>query len=437
MTIQKVELKDSLPSSDIDSSIIPEDWKLVKLSDISDFTRKKGTDLSKFDKIGFIPMEKIPIGSLYNEGYLLKKFDEISSGVYCEKGDILFAKITPSLENGKLAIVSEVPNDFAIATTEVYPIKPKIGTDRLFLYYFLSREDVRNELASSMEGTTGRKRLPKDVIRNMLIAFPSFPEQQKIAFILSKIHQVIEQQERIIETTRNLKRSIMQKLFTEGIGHAEFKETEIGQIPKEWDVVQLKAIVEKTFQKNPSRNPDNVFKYIDVSSISRDSLTIIDYKEYLGKDAPSRARKMVKKDDIIFATVRPSLKRVAIIPDDFNDEICSTAFCVIKCVKKKALTNFVFNYIITDNFITRITEFQKGSSYPAVSDGEVLQQKIPLPSISEQQQIAHLFSTLDEKLVSEQKKKDIIQELFKTLLHKLMTGEIRVKDVDLEGLHAN
>jgi type I restriction enzyme S subunit len=222
----------------------------------------------------------------------------------------------------------------------------------------------------------------------------------------------------------------MHKLFTEGTRGEQQKETEIGLIPESWKVLSLSELVEKTDIADPRKTPEKTFKYIDVSSISREYFIIKEYKEYKGRDAPSRARKAVKNGDIIFATVRPSLRRIAIIPESFDGEICSTAFCVIRCKKDIALPEFVFYYISTDSFVKRVSEVQKGTNYPAVTDSDVLAQKIPLPQISEQQQIVDSLRILDKKMLTEERRKIVLQQLFKTMLNKLMTGEIRVKDID-------
>ena len=223
----------------------------------------------------------------------------------------------------------------------------------------------------------------------------------------------------------------MRKLFTEGLGDAELKETEVGMMPKHWDVVRLGEIAKKTTQTNPRSNPEEKFQYVDVSSVSNDKLRIESYSEYFGKDAPSRARKIVKAGDIIFATVRPYLKRVAMVPEYLDEERCSTAFCVIRCKSDKAYPMFIFQVVTTDVFVERIAEYQRGSSYPAVTDKDVLNQEIPLPPLSEQQDIARILSTVDKKIEVEENRKGLLQELFKTMLHKLMTGQLRVKDLEV------
>ena len=102
------------------------------------------------------------------------------------------------------------------------------------------------------------------------------------------------------------------------------------ELPPGWKVVKLGEICIKTKTRNPSKKPDEIFTYIDVSSICNNSFRITETKNILGKDAPSRARQIIYKNDVIFATVRPTLKRVALIPSELDDQICSTGFCVLR-----------------------------------------------------------------------------------------------------------
>jgi len=120
---------------------IPEEWDIVRLQEIC-FTRKN-RKMAVPDRVAVIPMETIPEDGIYTD-YLMRKKENVKSGVYCRTGDILLARITPSFENGKQGIVPEIASNVAIATTEVFPIVCKDGIDSLFLFYDLKRPLVRN-----------------------------------------------------------------------------------------------------------------------------------------------------------------------------------------------------------------------------------------------------------------------------------------------------
>ena len=174
-----------------------------------------------------------------------------------------------------------------------------------------------------------------------------------------------------------------------------YKETPVGKIPVEWEISTIRNIVDKISQIDPHKYPNRLYKYIDVSSVSNSSLKIENYSNISGKDAPSRARKVVGTNDIIFATIRPYLKRIALIDKSLNGQLCSTAFCIIRCKEHIADYGFVFQYITTDQFISKLNDLQCGSGYPAVSDNDIYNQLIPLPELSEQRKIASILSAVD------------------------------------------
>src|SRR5262249_55652816 len=156
-------------------------------------------------------------------------------------------------------------------------------------------------------------------------------------------------------------------------------------------------------QADPRKTPEWRFKYVDVSAISNDSLCIQGYTEYNGTDTPSRARKLIEAGDVIFATVRPYLKRVAIVPSELAGHICSTAFCVIRVQPKKADPAYLFFAVSDDRFVQRVSGNQRGSSYPAVTDSDVLNELIPLPPLPEQQEIGQALSTIQQAMEAQGK----------------------------------
>jgi len=195
--------------------MIPEDWEVVKLIDAFEFSRKpRDLSISKDDLIPFIPMEYIPDEKIFVNKYDSKKIEEIGSGTFFLKGDLLVAKITPSFENGKQCLVRELPTDFGYATTEVWSIHATDKGNILYLFYYLKRDDVRVSISSKMEGSTGRQRVPKKVLENLLLPLPPLPIQQKIAEILSAVDKKIEAEENKKKSLEDLFKTLLNDLMT-------------------------------------------------------------------------------------------------------------------------------------------------------------------------------------------------------------------------------
>ena len=127
------------------------------------------------------------------------------------------------------------------------------------------------------------------------------------------------------------------------------------------------------------------FLYIDLSSVDRESLSIKDPQTITKTNAPSRAKQIVKEGDILFATTRPTLRRVCMIPASFDGQICSTGFCVLH-PKKEVLSEWIYYALQSDDFYRYIEPLQTGANYPAV--------RICVPPLPEQHQIVSRLDAL-------------------------------------------
>jgi type I restriction enzyme, S subunit len=157
-----------------------------------------------------------------------------------------------------------------------------------------------------------------------------------------------------------------------------------------WPAKTLGEVLQKTETVNPVQSPQAEFDYIDVSSVSNSTFQIEATQRLKGKDAPSRARKLVRAKDILFATIRPTLQRIAVVPEHLDKQVCSTGYFVLR-PKPGIDHRFVFYSLFTDDFRGQMQSLQKGASYPAVTDGDVKAQMIPVPPLPEQQRIVGLL----------------------------------------------
>jgi type I restriction enzyme S subunit len=168
---------------------------------------------------------------------------------------------------------------------------------------------------------------------------------------------------------------------------------------KGWQTKMLGEVLEKTETVNPLQSPNTEFDYIDVSSVSNTTFEIEETQRLKGKDAPSRARKLVRTNDIIFATIRPTLQRIAVVPEHLDKQVCSTGYFVLR-PKQGIDHRFIFYSLFTEDFIGQMESLQKGASYPAVTDGDVRAQEIPVPPLAEQQRIVGLLDDAFEGLAT-------------------------------------
>lgn len=198
-----------------------------------------------------------------------------------------------------------------------------------------------------------------------------------------------------------------------------------GELPEGWDIAPIGSLCIRTETVNPAHEPKANFEYIDVSAISNESWSIIGSTLYQGSQAPSRARKRVREGDVIFATVRPTLKRVALIPANRDGQVASTAFCILRRIPEKLDSQFLYYSLLTEDFTARMDNLQRGASYPAVSDGNILEQEILLPPPPEQQAIAGVLSKLQGAVEAQDKIIATLKELKAATLAKLFREGLR------------
>lgn len=180
--------------------------------------------------------------------------------------------------------------------------------------------------------------------------------------------------------------------------------------------VKLRDIVEvNTGTKNPSRWPDIPFKYVDVSAVDNVEKKINGVRTLIGSEAPSRARKVICADDILVSTVRPNLNAVAKVSTELDGQIASTGFCVLRA-EKQVLPEYLFFFVRSPRFILNLSSLVAGAMYPAVTDKQVMDQFIPLPSVPEQRRIVDILSRAESivrlRREVQMKTNDLIPVLF-------------------------
>jgi type I restriction enzyme S subunit len=418
-----------------DIGVIPEDWGLGTLGSLFDI--QQGKSVSPKSRKGISPQPFLRTANVFWGQIDLTKLDQMDFNDTEINKLLLKADDLLICEGGDIGRTAIWENQIPLCMYQNHLHRLRTSRENVIPRFYMYWMQASLTLFGLYEGTGNKTTIPNlsmSRLSSFVVPVPEKKEQLFIVLVMNKIQQAIAHQEKFIEKTKELKRSLMQRLFTYGLRGEELKETEIGLMPRSWSVKKLKDVVEKTSQKDMTKTPDIQFKYIDVSSISNESLKIIGSTTYKGSEAPSRARKIVKVNDVLFATVRPTLKRIAYVSSEFDGEICSTAFCVLR-VKPDTSSKYLFYGVQRDVFIDELAKLQRGASYPAVTDGNIKDQKIPLPSFEEQKEMAEALSVIDEKIENSDHKQEVLKDLFKSMLQLLMTGQLRVKDIDFGEIY--
>lgn len=396
--------------------LLPENWRFINFEDC---ILKERINVSKIKQRDYKKLGKYPI---------IDQGKNLIAGYWNTEEDMYKDKLPAIIFGDHTRIFKYIDFPFVCGADGTKVILPNDSiVDASYFYYALSNLKIESR---------GYNR-HYHLLKEKFIPLPPLSEQKKIAAVLSAVQEAREKTEAVIAAAKVLKKSLLKYLFTYGpvpVDQAEkvkLKETEIGLVPEEWEISRLYDLVEKTYLKDPRKNPNLQFKYIDVSGIDRENLKIVEHKNLIGEKAPSRAKKIILEGDVIFATVRPTLKRIAYIFKEYNNDICSTAFCVLRAKMKVLDSKYLYFVVGREVFINTLATIQRGASYPAITDNDVKQQKIPLPTLETQKKISFILLSLMKKIESEQSKKQALDQLFKSLLHNLMTGKIRVRHLEV------
>ena len=285
----------------------------------------------------------------------------------------------------------------------------------LGLYKSLCRRHV-NQASISLERLKG---IP--------IPLPPLPEQRAIAHVLRTVQRAKEATEGVIAALKELKKSLMQHLFTYGpvpVTERErvpLQETEIGPIPAHWRVVRLGEVA-TLFTRGIDPANAGAKRYIGLEHIEPGNIRL----QHWGKADDVRSLKTAfQQGDVLYGKLRPYLDKAVLAE---WDGICSTDILVIK-TQSSLLPEFLAYLVHTSQFIDYAISTTTGVNHPRTSWKALQKFSIPLPPLSEQREIARMLQAVDAKIAAEQAHRAALEELFKTLLHALMSGRIRVPNI--------
>lgn len=419
---------------------LPDGRRWTRVGDCFEVTRKpRGLRVAEHETVPFVPMEAIPQGGHYEPRYDTKPSSHITSGTYFERGDLLIAKITPSFENGKQAWAEGLPATFGYATTEVIPLRPNApGNDRRLLFFYLLHPEIRSFVSERMEGSTGRQRVPEQVL--LELPYPELPpeDQHTIADTLERVTRQIELEERSARTSAELKRSAMRELFTRGLRGEPQKDTEIGLVPESWKVEPIGAHFSVVSGGTPSRgNPafwtGGTIPWVKTTEV--DYCVITETEERITvAGLENSAAKLLPEGTLLMAMYGQGVTRgkVAILG---IESACNQACAAMLPFDDAIRTRYLYHFLAWR--YDEIRSLAHGGQQQNLNLDIVRSLPVAAPcSQEEQDDIVTILDAIDRKIDLHRKKRAVLEELFQALLHKLMTGEIRVADLDLSALGA-
>ncbi|ANE56905.1 restriction endonuclease subunit S [Methylomonas sp. DH-1] len=348
-----------------------------------------------------------------------------------KNGDVLFGKLRPYLRKSVLV-------DFeGVCSTDILVFRNKENAVNEYLKYLVHTDQFIQHAIKTTAGVQ-HPRTSWASLKTFKLSLPPKDEQRKIALVLSTIQQAIELQENLINTTQELKKALMQKLFTEGLRGGPQKETEIGFVPESWSVAPIENVAEikasamsytQLANENNQDNSDLIIHGVKVSDMNIEGNEIFFNNSNLVRFLDeAKIKRTVPSYSIIFpkrgAAIATNKKRIAREHTVLDPNLIALI--------PKNIINYKYLYWWIETFDLRmITE---PGPTPQLNKKNIAPILMPLPCLSEQIEISGAIDSVQNKVEISQAKKKLLTELFNTMLHKLMTAEIRVNELDLTEL---
>ncbi len=391
-------------------SIIPEDWQQKSFSECVEKTS--------------IPRQiKIPQGQYQKAGEypIVDQGADFIAGYTNDQSKLYSGQLPVIVFGDHTRIFKYVDFAFSLGADGTKLLCPKKFLNPQYFYYYLSGLSLESK---------GYNRHYK-YLKEKLISFPEMLEQRKISHILLNIKNAIEQQEKIIAKTKELKRSLMHRLFTYGLRGEELKETEIGKMPKGWKLTSIgQAYKFTTKPRGLDLSKHKEIPFIPMEIISENQRLLNKYE--MRKKFSSGT--YVQKGDLVVAKITPSFENgkqgiVTDIPLSFC--YATTEVWPLHGVNGYSNIEYLHYYLKKPGVRNEIAGKMEGSTgRQRVSKNVIAETKIPLPPYKEQVEISDIFISLDQKVDVGESRKKSLSLLFNSLLHLLMTGQVRVKDID-------
>jgi type I restriction enzyme, S subunit len=293
-----------------------------------------------------------------------------------------------------------------------------------YVYWLAKSEMVRAPAIGSMEGTSGRQRVPNRVFDEIAVPLPPLPEQRKIAAILGSVDEAIRATQAVIEQTRTVKQGLLQELLTRGIGHTRFKQTEIGEVPEGWEVTTFGSVLEKV--QNPVLvDPHATYAQIGIRSHGRG---IFHKDPVTGTELGGKRVFWVEPGCLVMNIVFAWEMAVATTSQDESGMIASHRFPMWRPDLDKLDVRFVELFFRTVRGVRILSDESPGGAgrNKTLSQGRLEGRTIPLPPLAEQRQVVQLMSVVEATLAAQE---EHLTELAKTkrgLMQDLLTGRVRV-----------
>jgi len=422
---------------------IPQHWEIKAIREVCTINPKipDNDKIAKETEIQFIPMKLVE--ETINKVHLseIRKYGEVLKGSYTPfiNGDVIFAKVTPCMENGKVAVVQDLKNGIGFGSSEFHVLRCSSEVLNNYIFHFIVQDKFRREAENAMTGAVGLRRVPKKFIEDYPIPLPPLPEQVAIVNKIEELFSELENgKQQLLTAQQQLKvyrQSLLKAAFEGRLTNENLKD---GELPEGWMWVKLGDVCNKIgdIDHKMPKQVNEGYPYVSTKDFTNNLKISFDNVKYISReDYLNLARKIKpEKGDIIFPRYGTIGKNILITFD--KEFIVSYSCAVIKPNHKLVLSKYVYLYSLSPKITDEIRKYTVETTQANVGIASIKIFQFPLPPLPVQQAIVEI---LERKLTVCDKLEEMISESLKqtetlrqSILKKAFEGKL---DLDLLDYH--
>jgi type I restriction enzyme S subunit len=397
--------------------------------------------LSKNTPVSFIPMSDLTESGRWvnrQERYL----DDVRFGYTSfAENDVLFAKITPCMENGKGAHAIGLKNGVGFGSTEFHILRARGETSARYLFHWLQARTTRTRAIAYMGGSAGQQRVQSDFFTNFRVHKLGADEQSRIAAALDTLDDAIAKTEAVIAKLRQVRAGMLHDLLTRGLdphGHLrdpiahpeQFQDSPLGRIPNTWVVQTLEQITEP--QSPICYGMVQVFDFVSDGVLVLAIRDILgDYATGLHRTAPNidanYTRSRVRPGDVLIS-IKGTIGRIGLVPQHYVGNISRDLARVrpVECVSSE----FLIHLLRSPLGQKTLERAQVGTTRAELSIAPLKRIAFAFPEKKEQERIAKILDEQDGLIVVHETELAKLVQLKSGLMTDLLTGRVRVPTAD-------
>ena len=412
----------------------------MKLNDIVDINPK--TEISHLDDDALVSF--IPMSDLSDDGRWLGGDSRMLSSVRhgytaFAENDVLFAKITPCMENGKGAHLKRLLNGVGFGSTEYHVLRARSEDDGEYVFQWSKFRELRRQAANAMTGSAGQQRVPADFLRRYPIFEHSPGERAVVGEVLQMLDQAVEQTEALLGKQQRIKTGLMHDLLSRGLdaqGHIRdpsthrFKKTVLGTVPDEWNDTKLGALTDMI--TSGPRGWARYYakagaKFIRIGNLTREHVNLrFDDMQFVDPPAGAEGnRTQLMSGDVLFS-ITADLGIVGLVPTGFGPAFINQHLALIRPKPDDVVSGWLANFLASHRIQKWISNINESGAKAGLNLPTIKGLPVTAPKPAEQQMIADILALCDREIAQIHARVMKLRRQKAGLMHDLLTGRVPI-----------